>query len=174
MLCDNCKKRDATIHITRILNNQKKEFHLCNICAKENGPAEEYNEFDIFGNDFFKKLVYPNFSEDSFFEEPKCKTCGMTYSDFNRIGKFGCPDCYTAFYDEVVPLLRRIHGNAQHEGKVPTRGNGVFRTKHQIKRLRQQLANLVNEEKYEDAAKIRDEIHALEKYIQVGTGGDEK
>ena len=43
---------------------------------------------------------------------------------------------------------------------TPDRGNGVFRTANQIKRLRQHLQKLIREENYEEAATVRDEIRA--------------
>ena len=29
MLCEQCKQRTATVHITKVVNNQKTEKHLC-------------------------------------------------------------------------------------------------------------------------------------------------
>jgi protein arginine kinase activator len=106
-------------------------------------------------------MAYPDF-QNTDEEEPRCASCGMTYSEFNRTGKFGCPDCYESFKEEITPLMRRIHGHSKHAGKVPNRGSGVFRTVTQIKRLRQHLQKLVREEQYEQAAQVRDEIRALQ------------
>lgn len=113
-------------------------------------------------DDFFWKMIYEERPQDDI-NEPKCPRCGMTYSEFNRLGYFGCPDCYVAFAEKIRPLMERIHGAGKHIGKVPNRGCGVFRTVNQIKRLRQRLQHLVREERYEEAAKIRDEIRALER-----------
>ena len=92
--------------------------------------------------------------------------------EFNRLGKFGCPDCYEAFKEEIPPLLRRIHGHSKHVGKVPNRGTGVFRTATHVKRLRQHLQKLVQEERYEEAAKVRDEIRALQRQLPDGGKGE--
>ena len=104
----------------------------------------------------------------------RCSSCGMTYSEFNRLGKFGCPDCYEAFREEITPLVRRIHGHTKHVGKVPNRGTGVFRTANQIKRLRQHLKKLVQDERYEEAARVRDEIRMLERQLPPQTNGKEE
>ncbi|MCH4166808.1 MAG: UvrB/UvrC motif-containing protein [Megasphaera sp.] len=161
MLCDICKKREAVVHITQIKDGRRTEIHLCAACARKQNQISGYDDFNIVDNDFFRKMAYPDFQGQSE-EEPRCNSCGMTYSEFNRTGKFGCPDCYEAFKEEITPLMRRIHGHSKHAGKVPNRGSGVFRTVTQIKRLRQHLQKLVREEQYEEAAKVRDEIRALQ------------
>ena len=145
MLCDQCKKREAVVHITKIENGRRTELHLCAECARKQGSLPDYSNFNIIDNDFFSKMAYPDYSGQAE-EEPRCSSCGMTYSEFNRLGKFGCPDCYEAFREEITPLVRRIHGHPKHVGKVPNRGTGVFRTANQIKRLRQHLKKLVQDE----------------------------
>ena len=122
--------------------------------------------------DFFLKMIYADYMERAV-NEPACPHCGMTYSEFNRLGYFGCPDCYAAFAKEIKPLLQRIHGATKHIGKVPNRGSGVFRTVHHIKRLRQHLQQLVRDEKFEEAASVRDEIRALEQSLRHEDGGEE-
>ncbi|KMO87109.1 helicase UvrB [Megasphaera cerevisiae DSM 20462] len=164
MLCDVCKKQEAVVHITKIENGQRTDMHLCAECAKKQSQFAAFNDFNIVDNDFFRKMAYPNYTGESA-DEPRCASCGMTYSDFNRAGKFGCPDCYEAFKEEIPPLMRRIHGHSKHVGKVPNRGTGVFRTVTQIKRLRQHLQKLVRDERYEEAAKVRDEIRVLQRQI---------
>lgn len=164
MLCDCCKKREAVVHVTKIINGRRTDIHLCSVCAQKEENLKGYSDFNIIDNDFFRKMAYPDYSDHSA-EEPRCASCGMTYSEFKRLGKFGCPDCYEVFKEEITPLMRRIHGHTKHVGKVPNRGTGVFRTVNQIKRLRQHLQKLVREEKYEEAVTVRDEIHALERRI---------
>lgn len=174
MLCDRCKQREATVHIVKIMNGQRKDIHLCSVCAQEQGRLDSYTSTNVFDDDFFRKMVYPDFSGGQEGEELKCPRCGMTYTEFNRTGKLGCPECYQVFHEEIVPLMRRIHGHSKHDGKVPDRGNGVFRTANQIKRLRQHLQKLIREENYEEAATVRDEIRALEQSLPAAGEGKEE
>lgn len=169
MLCDICKKREAVIHIAAFENGKHTDVNLCAACAKTHGKLALFQDLNIIDNDFFRKMAYPDYRSQTS-EEPRCISCGLTYSEFNRLGTFGCPDCYEAFKDELAPLLRRIHGHAKHDGKVPNRGSGVFRTATHIKRLRQHLEKLVQEERYEEAAKIRDEIRALQRQMPDASG----
>lgn len=173
MLCDVCKKREAVVHIVKIENGKRTDLHLCAACARKQTNYSNFKKLNIIDNDFFRKMAYPDLQKKEGREEPRCPSCGMTYSEFNRLGKFGCPDCYAAFQAEIPPLLRRIHGHSKHVGKVPNRGTGVFYTKTQVRRLQQKLQKLVREERYEEAAKVRDEIRALQGKMP-GPGGEEE
>lgn len=100
------------------------------------------------------------------YSDIRCKGCGMTYSDFDRTGKFGCPTCYETFGERIHLLVQRIQGSSSYEDRVPSRGNGVFRTKHQIKKLRQDLNKMIEVEDFEQALILRDQIKALEKSLE--------
>ena len=134
MLCDSCKKADAVVHLTKIENGKRTELHLCAACAEKEGILINGKDIEAWGNNFFGKTA---------------------------TGLFGCSACYTAFSEEIQPVLRRIHGHVRHVGKVPVCGTEVFRTKAHIKKLRRELKLMVAQENYEEAARIRDEIKAL-------------
>lgn len=168
MLCDNCKKNQACMHITKITNNQKLEKHLCNECAKLTGEMNIAglafdNSFSV--QDFLKGMFSQVVEEAEQAEETACAHCGMTYNEFSRGGKIGCSACYAAFGARLEPLLRRIHGASAHIGKVPRRSGGMLEVKLRIKRLKQELERQVFSEEYELAAKTRDEIRELEKSL---------
>ena len=168
MLCEKCNKNEATVHVTNIVNGKKSEQNLCSTCAHQDKPATPYSSFfDVLHNDFFKNMIYPDYDTKAFKEE-RCSGCGLTYSDFNRSGKFGCPQCYDTFSERIEDLVKRIQGSATYEGKVPSRGTGVFRMKHAIKRLRQELSKAVIAEDFERAMELRDEIKALEVSLEKG------
>lgn len=170
MLCEECKQRPATVHITRIINNQKSQVNLCEECARE------YHQQWGFGFE-------PNFSIPQFLaallqhEAPEvpagwqegaglgCRACGLTYDEFRRTGRLGCAQCYAFFGDRLEPLLQRVHGVSRHVGKVPRRAGGNLSIKREIERLRAELERLVAAEEYEKAAQVRDRIRELEKKV---------
>ena len=39
MLCQKCKKNSATVHLTDLIKGEKREKHLCESCAAEEGMA---------------------------------------------------------------------------------------------------------------------------------------
>lgn len=173
MLCDDCKKRPACVHITQIINNQKTEKNLCEECAKSVGEVNFSldNQFSV--HDFLKGMFNHGFFAKAQPQgEVTCQECGMRYSDFNNKGKVGCSACYSVFGKQLEPLLKRIHGASTHTGKLPKRSGGILKVKQQIKKMRQQLDQYVSNEEYEQAAKVRDEIRSLEKELDL-TGKEE-
>lgn len=168
MLCDDCQKRPARVHITQIINHQKKERRLCEECAKGVTEISLSLDSQFSAQDLLKGMLSHSLfgAEMPVKTEASCSQCGMTYSDFNRKGKFGCANCYTVFAPKLETLLRRIHGATHHTGKLPKRSGKLLEVRQQIKTLRQQLEQYVGREEYERAAKLRDEIRVLEKSLQ--------
>ena len=163
MLCQVCGKNPATVHFTEIHDNRMTEIHVCERCAEEKGlqAAATPQKFDIA--DLLAGMVDTMTSSD---EERvgrvQCPRCGLLYSAFRETGRLGCAECYTAFQFQLRPLLRRIHGDTRHRGKVPARdGEGAVRSR-QIQRLHDELQRAVEREEFEHAAAIRDEIKRLE------------
>lgn len=175
MLCDVCKQNEATIHMTKVVNNKKTEEHLCQSCAakmQKNGGFSPFAAFSgdmfdnsFFTNDFFKNMIYSD-NLLSGQNRLRCDHCGMTYSDFNIQGKFGCDHCYESFASQIPPLVQRIQGSLQYEGRVPHREHNAFRIQHEIKQLRKKLSEAVQAEDFEKAAHLRDEIKGLENSLQ--------
>lgn len=89
---------------------------------------------------------------------PKCKDCGHTVEDIANTKKLGCPNCYSTFIKELIPVLQHAHqGETKHVGKKPKNTIRIM----DIKKLEEMMDKLVKEEKYEEAAKIRDQIKEL-------------
>lgn len=166
MLCDDCGKREATVHLTKIINDKVTEMHLCEECAKNHKEFDFDASFSI--HNFLTGLL-DNVQESPFkidyITSTKCERCGLTYSRFRQIGKFGCSNCYSSFNEKLIPLFKRIHGHENHIGKVPRRAGGVIRIKKEISRLKNQLEVAVRNEEYEKAAQIRDKIRELQAQI---------
>ncbi|MBP2655264.1 MAG: UvrB/UvrC protein [Firmicutes bacterium] len=167
MLCDDCKERPVSVHITKINNNQKTEKHLCEQCAQKYGEIQFSTDNQFSVQDFLKGMFNHSFTNvPQYREETHCPNCGMTYSDFSRNGKIGCGECYAAYGERLEPLLRRIHGTSTHTGKIPKRSGGKLALKQRLKQLKQELEQCVGREEYEQAAKVRDEIKAIDKKLQ--------
>lgn len=166
MLCDDCKERPASVHITKINNNQKSEKHLCDKCAQKSGEVNYSGHNDFSVQDFLKGMFTQGFTNmPNYRTEAPCPGCGMTYGDFSRGGKIGCSDCYSSYGERLEPLLRRIHGASSHTGKVPKRTGGKLALRQRLRLLRENLERHVIREEYEQAAKVRDEVKAIEKEL---------
>ncbi|MBA4495854.1 UvrB/UvrC motif-containing protein [Paenactinomyces guangxiensis] len=173
MLCPECGKRPATLHYTKIVNGNKTEFHLCEVCAQEKGEYMPGFENGFSFHQLLSGLLNfePSASETGHGSAMKtqitrCPTCGLTYNQFSKIGRFGCSDCYQTFRDRLVPLLRRVHGHSSHRGKIPERTKGELKLRRQLERLKEELAHKVEAEEFEEAAKLRDQIRSLQERLE--------
>ncbi len=167
MLCDECKKNPATVHITRIVNNQKVERHLCSVCAEKYGgmhfPFEPTFSINSLLSGLLNQGVDYGPGAESQSHKERCENCGCSFEDFKQTGRLGCSECYRVFAPNIEPILRRIHGSSNHSGKVPLRYEGQIHASRKIDTLRAKLAKLIEKEEFEEAAAVRDEIKELEK-----------
>ena len=164
MLCDVCGKNPATVHLTEIIDEQMNELHLCEDCARHKSAAME-QQFGL--SDLLAGMA--DFEKPSSKEEEvvtiKCPSCGLTYADFKKIGRLGCGECYNVFRKYLAPLLKRIHGSNQHIGKNPTKTKAttkLYKKKVGMTELKNQLQKAIQQEAFEEAARLRDQIKEME------------
>ena len=74
----------------------------------------------------------------------------------------GCPACWEVFKSDIVPLLKKLHG-AVSQKDISVKHVSSNKVESKIQKLRLKLREAVEKEEYEEAARIRDEIKALEK-----------
>lgn len=165
MLCQECRKRPATVHITRIINGRKTEMDLCEQCARDKGELEFFIEPQFPLQSFLAGLLEQQMAKPALQpdEDVRCSNCGLTYQEFARSGRLGCSHCYDEFGGRLEPVLRRIHGSPRHTGKLPARSGGAIKLRQNLQNLREALARAVQAENFEEAARLRDEIRRLEK-----------
>lgn len=128
MLCENCNKNEATVYYTEIVNGNYSEKHLCQECSSGAGITS-FGSHSIFMNQEspLSSLLSTilGFSNDYTETKPQtqkdvvCETCGMTYQEFLKTGKFGCSNCINTFGTGLDSSFRRIHGSDIHTGKRP-------------------------------------------------------
>lgn len=158
MKCQRCPKQ-ATLHITEVLGEDRvEEVHLCEECARKY-MADPTAGQKPAGK---KAADAPAIDPADAPTDGTCPACGMPFVEFRNHGRLGCPHDYDAFKDELLPLLEGVHGDATHAGKAPRRGPKLKAAATELEALRRRLAKLVADEKYEDAARVRDQIRRLE------------
>lgn len=155
--CGRCSK-PAVLHITEIRHGDVQALHLCESCAKEYLTHSEAGGSNDIAEGQITETTDP--SEEA--DHRTCPNCGITFKEFRSQGRLGCPHDYIAFQDELMPLLENIHGETQHVGKVPKRAPRSSQHQYRLIRLRNQLKSAVDDEMYEEAARLRDEIQSLE------------
>lgn len=157
MLCENCKENPASVHVEQISGGQKTELHLCQECSVGlHAP--------LFLDSLLKSLIFSasKLTEESNEKNVQCE-CGMKLSEFKKLGKLGCEQCYTTFKKELAQLLRNIQWSMNHTGKIPVKNAKGIIKKKEIKRLREELQQAIEEEEYETAAQLRDQIKDIER-----------
>lgn len=172
MQCQECGKRPATLHFTKIVNGEKNELHICETCAREKGEMIPGTQGGFSIHNLISGLL--DFDSSGMAggtkapQQPRCETCGMTFGQFGKIGRFGCSDCYKQFAARLDPLLKRVHGNTVHVGKLPKRAGGRVLAKREIDRLKAEMQGHIGREDFESAAKLRDRIREWEKNMTNG------
>lgn len=169
MVCQQCGQKPATVHLTKIINSQKTEFHICESCAREKGEwiPDTANGFSIHNLlsgllDFDLMGHKQEGREDAKLQAMRCENCGLSYAQFGKLGRFGCDKCYAFFGDRLDPLLKRVHGNTVHIGKIPKCSGGRIQRRRELEDLKRQLQHSILREEFEEAAKVRDRIRELE------------
>jgi protein arginine kinase activator len=161
MLCHICKKREATIHVTNAEGSKVRAIHICRNCAEEHG-FDELKKSNFAMNDFVAGLFDSAFAAVEKGETgDACPNCGTSYSAFQDLGRLGCSQCYGHFQKQLLPLLRSIHGNTRHVGKIPQRFGTQVSRRRKVRKLQEELELAVQLEQFERAAVLRDEIRKL-------------
>jgi len=160
MKCDLCDKK-ATVYLTQIVEGKMKKVNLCQDCAKEQGVTDPtgFALADLlFGLGKQETVSTSKRSRRTV----ECPSCGYTQDQLKKTGRLGCPQCYEAFGDGLASLINAMHKGNEHKGKVPS---GMIERRvraAKLKDLRQQLKKSIEQERYESAAALRDEIQQLE------------
>ena len=153
--CDLCSK-PATVHLTQIVNNKVHKVDLCEACAQAKGVTDPsgFSLADLL----LKASLNP---EPAVGAGVRCEQCGFTQNDFKKHGRFGCPACYETFRGIVEPMLEGMHNGTAHVGKIPHRALERKSLYDRLTKLELDLTEAIKSERYEDAARTRDEINQV-------------
>jgi len=151
----------ATVHITKIIDNQKLKIHLCENCSKKT----DFDLASLFSPDTMDALSSTKKKSTSASkEEGVCKTCGQQYSSFEKNSRVSCPDCYATFRSKFDDVMMQMHQSTTHVGKVlktpksKTKKTVNVKNYESLEDLNDQLNMAIAQERYEDAAVLRDKI----------------
>ena len=172
MLCEKCKTKPANVHIEKSVNGKKTSVNLCQECSGSIGTVASLDA--LFGGQIAPKMSSfvsmtssvssANAGRQQTMQhgyEP-CTTCGMSYPVFKSTGRFGCENCYRAFNEEFQAIIKRVQANNKHEGKQPKKFAQDIMQTQDIQSLRKLMSEAIQEENFEEAARLRDEVRKLE------------
>lgn len=160
MQCQICQKNEATIHLTEITGGLRKEMHICEVCAIEQGITVK-SQMPV--NELLSNLLAAQPCEEELLgstdKEVCCPNCGFTIEQFRKEAVLGCPNDYEVFEEVLLPLIEKAHaGQTAHCGKVPSGIPADTRKEAELSKLRQCLQTAIQKEDYEQAAELRDKI----------------
>lgn len=177
---DHCPHRKV-IHITEIKDYKAVgEAHCCHKCGEDfmkpeespppgeptKIPTQAVTLFEILKNLIHNKfsqipqeVVLTNYSPEAFQPKPPCPSCGASLQDIAKAQRLGCPGCYDHYNKELLPVLIHAHKCCEHVGKVPK--NRKIPLGDPIKTLELRLKQAIEQERYERAREIKNEIDRL-------------
>jgi protein arginine kinase activator len=171
MMCQDCGKTEAVVHLTQIVNNKKTTLALCKDCAEKRGFHSPLDNVPFPLAEILSGMAQhlPVTTEEGSKDTTACPRCGLTFQEFTRQGRFGCGDCYGAFRHRLETIMRKIHGASLHRGRTPSQMTGEQGQEETAKvsireeeRLRSELQKAINHEDFERAAEIRDKLKMIQ------------
>jgi protein arginine kinase activator len=168
--CELCGEEPATMHLLRVVDGTISHTHLCAGCAEQMAGEETEGLALVLAVPSvlrgFAKKASPEGREAAGgssvnHEDSFCGSCGTTLSDLKESGMVGCANCYRVFADHLESTIRREAEPVEHLGKVPLRGPETDTLRHETMRLERMLRELVEHERYEEAAGVRDRLTEL-------------
>jgi len=180
MDCDLCTEK-ATIYLSQVADGQVQKVNLCKACADEQGVTDPtgFALAEMLEGMGKQETIRPAAAADG--DELTCPSCRFTQSEFKKSGRFGCSECYHTFDQGLDTLLEAMHKRTQHVGKTPASFPQLPASDYEpglpgpsmapspadkLSELKAELSKAVEDEDYEKAAQVRDEISRLE--IQAG------
>lgn len=159
MQCCVCKEKTATVHLTQIVGDKMQKLDLCEECAKAKGVNDptSFAMADLMLGLGASQELDPTAGA----VEVKCGRCGFSQADFKKSGRLGCPECYQTFAEGLSGLLKTMHKGVRHTGKAPEALRQSRETVDRLKQLQKKLTKAIDDENYETAAALRDEIKVL-------------
>ena len=100
MKCQKCEK-PATFHITDLIDGKPNELHLCEDCAHSflsPATSEASEVLPTMTALLAQHLTVGETAEDlARLDQCSCPVCGITFLEFRKQGRLGCPHDYVCF-----------------------------------------------------------------------------
>ena len=164
MKCQQCDK-PATFHITELAGGKPQELHLCEdharqyLTASSSEPTAVGNMASVLAH---QMQIGQTAEELAQLDQQACPVCAVTFYEFRSKGRLGCPHDYVCFQPQLEPLILNIHGELEHVGKRPRRSTAGSESRTRLIRMRREMKEAIDDENYEHASRLRDEIQRIE------------
>jgi protein arginine kinase activator len=140
MKCELCGANNAKYKYYEVDSDTVREINICEECAREKGIDVKSKE------------------DSTVVKSGVCPACSLTFREYEGSGSLGCIQCYKSFEDQIKIFLKESQLGVVHKGKEPVRSSKVIFVKKEILEMKKKLENYVEDEKFEEAVKLRDKI----------------
>lgn len=173
--CDLCGGESAEVRYTEVDEGRVTKRTICRSCAHARGLLDEPPQAVAVLQKLLHAAIAPAAAPEPAAAEPEraCTGCGWSLAAFRRTGRLGCPECWTVFESQLLPVLRQVQPELQHVGKAPHTQALQAELRQRAGDLRGELERAVRSEDYERAARLRDEIRVLEQELSAAAHGTE-
>ncbi len=172
MICERCKKKNASVIHRDLRAGRVRVRHLCAECTEILEATGELRDISTALPPYMAPLAedeggcfpffLPTGSNAAGGKTAPCPLCGMSEDELIAAGRAGCPMCYTAFGGLLSGSIRAMQGANVHKGRLPAAVRRKQERSARLLELRRSLEEAVRAEDYERAVGLRDEIRALE------------
>lgn len=184
MRCQVCQKNEVAIKMTRLVNGEMVDYHVCHECADKVSPhmnkvRKKSSPSKLTVEHLLKELMSqgdptggPAARVEDIVEIPTCPQCGTDYARFRETFMLGCPDCYDAFGERLIADLQKIQGATRHVESKRRSNGSVADLQARLLALRRELEESVFAEDFERAARLRDQIRHLQQAAAKSSAGE--
>lgn len=164
--CFFCEKKIyCPYSITEIEKGQVESYHMCAKCGEEYNKVLQKTKSNPVYQDVTliktpDQLIDLLFGLGGIEVKPPCQ-CGLTSTEFEKTGRFGCEYCYTHFPDMLEQFVFPYHNASRHYGKRPKNYEKPMDKEEKRKLLKLKLAKAVELEEYEKAGVFKKELEQL-------------
>ena len=164
MLCEACHKNDATVFYRQSVNGNSSERHLCADCAKkenllQDGVFAGFGNIGNFGNaGAFGEL---NRMMERLWREPFAGIASIPFGGLRMLSDES-PVNYQHLREGLQPFFEKEETGAAPAEKAEANNPEVTRAAQELAEMKSKLSDFVAAERYEEAAKLRDEIKSKE------------
>jgi protein arginine kinase activator len=146
---------EAAVHLQQVIGGTEQSIHLCTACARNYGVLPVQSSFSITNN--VGVLLFGGAISAA---NPQCfcRHCHCTLESFKKDGHLGCAQCYDDLKDDLFSLLENLQKSLTHVGKKAKVSEPKAAPPVVPAPLKDQLKTAIAEERFEDAAKIRDQL----------------
>ncbi len=166
--CDVCGVDPATVHVLRFDGEGMNHSHLCQECAEGEAGQVEGAALVVAmpvpasAGVAHGRVFGGSVDENGELFSPLCVVCGTTLNDFRESGLFGCAACHELFRGHVAEVEESSVEGVEYQGKIPLRLPGDKTERREVIRLQRMLRELIDSERFEEAAGVRDRLTDIE------------